>query len=156
MRQAIDTALLSLLGWVNQAMFWVSGGRVVLYRFGMRCVLLTITGPAAPVSQTLVVGYLPDGDDHIVLATEADVGLPTALRAATAVTVELAGQHVPADVTTLSNDTERAALLKQLLKHASLAERHEVTRFREVPIARLTPHYKPAGRSVACPEIRSS
>ncbi|MER6004913.1 hypothetical protein ABT120_40630 [Nonomuraea angiospora] len=82
MRQAIDTALLSLLGWVNQAMFRVSGGRVVLYRFGMRCVLLTITGPGAPVSQTLVVGYLPDGDDQIVLATEADAGLPTALSVA--------------------------------------------------------------------------
>jgi hypothetical protein len=49
-RQAIDTALLSIIGCVNQAVFSASRGRVVLYRFhGMPCVLLTVTGPAAPV-----------------------------------------------------------------------------------------------------------
>ena len=69
MRQAIDTALLSIIGCVNQAVFSASRGRVVLYRFhGMPCVLLTVTGPAAPVGETAVVGYLPDGDDYIVLA----------------------------------------------------------------------------------------
>ena len=33
MRQAIDTVLLSVIGSVNRAVFSVSRGRVVLYRF---------------------------------------------------------------------------------------------------------------------------
>lgn len=145
MRQAIDTALLSIIGCVNQAVFSASRGRVVLYRFrGRPGVLLTITGPAAPVGETAGVAYLPDGDDYIVLAVEAETSLLTALRTATAATAELANQQIPVDITTLTDDTQRAALLNRLLKHASMDERHEVTRRREVPIARLTPHYKPA------------
>ncbi len=145
MRQAIDTALLSIIGCVNQAVFSASRGRVVLYRFrGRPGVLLTITGPAAPVGETAGVGYLPDGDDYIVLAVEAETSLLTALRTATAATAELANQQIPVDITMLTDDTQRAALLNRLLKHASMDERHEVTRRREVPIARLTPHYKPA------------
>jgi len=144
-RQAIDTALLSIIGCVNQAVFSASRGRVVLYRFrGRPGVLLTITGPAAPVGETAGVAYLPDGDDYIVLAVEAETSLLTALRTATAATAELANQQIPVDITTLTDDTQRAALLNRLLKHASMDERHEVTRRREVPIARLTPHYKPA------------
>lgn len=144
MRQAIDTALLSIIGCVNQAVFSASRGRVVLYRFhGMPCVLLTVTGPAAPVGETAVVGYLPDGDDYIVLAAEAETSLFTALRTATAATAERANQQIPVDVTMLTGEAQRAALLNRLLKHASIDERHRVTRRREVPIARLTPHYKP-------------
>jgi hypothetical protein len=143
-RQAIDTALLSIIGCVNQAVFSASRGRVVLYRFhGMPCVLLTVTGPAAPVGETAVVGYLPDGDDYIVLAAEAETSLFTALRTATAATAERANQQIPVDVTMLTGEAQRAALLNRLLKHASIDERHRVTRRREVPIARLTPHYKP-------------
>jgi hypothetical protein len=144
-RQAIYTALLSIIGCVNQAVFSASRGRVVLYRFGgMRCVLLTVTGPAAPVGETVVVGYLPDGDDYIVLAAETETSLPAALRTAASATAELANQQIPVDITVLTDDTERAALLNRLLKHASIYERREVTRLCEVPIARLTPHYKPA------------
>jgi hypothetical protein len=143
-RQAIDTALLSIIGCVNQAVFSASRGRVVLYRFhGMPCVLLTVTGPAAPVGETAVAGYLPDGDDYIVLAAEAETSLFTALRTATAATAERANQQIPVDVTMLTGEAQRAALLNRLLKHASIDERHRVTRRREVPIARLTPHYKP-------------
>jgi hypothetical protein len=143
-RQAIDTALLSIIGCVNQAVFSASRGRMVLYRFhGMPCVLLTITGPAAPVGETVVVGYLPDGDDYIVLAAEAETSLPTALRTATAATAERTNQQIPVDITMLTGEAQRAALFNRLLKHASIDERHKVTRRREVPIARLTPHDKP-------------
>ena len=155
MRHAIDEVLLSIIGWVNQAVFSATRGRVVLYRFhgrgggGRPMVVLTISGPGAPVGQTLHVGFLPDGDDYVVLApAETDFGLATALRIATAVTVELGpDQQIPADVTMLTDYTERASLFKRLLKQASIEERYEVTRRREVPIARLTPHYKPASES---------
>jgi hypothetical protein len=144
-RQAINMALLSIIGCVNQAVFSASRGRVLLYRFrGRPGVLLTITGPAAPVGETAGVGYLPDGDDYIVLAAEGEASLLTALRTATAASAERANQQIPVDITMLTDETQRAALLNRLLKHASIDERCEVTRRREVPIARLTPHYKPA------------
>lgn len=136
---------MSIIGGVNQVVFSASRGRVVLYRFrGRPGVLLTITGPAAPAGETVAAGYLPDGDDYIVLAPEAEAGLRAALRTATAATAELANQQIPVDITMLTGETQRAALLNRLLKRASIDERHEVTRHREVPIARLTPHYKPA------------
>jgi hypothetical protein len=150
-RQAIDGALLSIIGCVNVAVFSASRGRVVLYRFrGRPGVRLTITGPVTPVGETVSVGYLPDGDDYIVLAAETEASLPIALRTAASVTVELTHQDVPADITMLADETERAALLNRLLKRASIHERYEVTRLREVPIARLALHHKPAsGGSVA-------
>lgn len=146
MRQAIETALLSIIGYVNQAVFAVSRGHVVLYRFhGLPGALLTITGPEEHVGETMMVGYLPDGDDYIVLATEAETAISAALRTATAAT--LFDQQVPVDITTLTDATERAAVLEQVLKQASLCERHQATKHHEVPIARLTPHYKPTPRS---------
>ena len=55
---------------------------MVLYRFhGRPSVRLAVTGPAEPVGQTLVTGYLPDGDEYIVLAAKTDAGLPATLRA---------------------------------------------------------------------------
>lgn len=150
MRQAIDKALLFIIGGVNKAVFSATRGSVVLYRFGRLGVLLTVTGPAKPIGETMLVGYLPHGDDYIVLATEAESRLPAALRTATAATIERADQQIPVDITLLTDDTERAALLK----HASIHERNEITRHREAPIARLTPRYKPAtDGSVASPQL---
>lgn len=145
-RHAIETVLLLAIGRVNQAMFWATRGRVVLYRFyGRPDVLLTVTGPDAPAGEVMGVGYLPDGDDYIVLATDAETGERAALRTATAATAELTpDQHVAVDITMLTDDAERAVLLDRLLRRASLDERHEVVRRREFPIARLTPHHKAA------------
>jgi hypothetical protein len=67
-RQAIDMALLFIIGCANKTVYSASRGRVVLYRFrGGLGALLTVTGPAASVGEIVVVGYLPDGDDYIVL-----------------------------------------------------------------------------------------
>jgi hypothetical protein len=154
-RQTIDTVLLSVIGCVNKTVFSASRGRVVLYRFrGRPCLRLTVTGPDAPLGQPLVAGYLPDGDDYVVLAAETEVGLPAALRTATAATAGVTRQQVPVDITMLTDDTDRATLLNRLLKRASIDERHAVTRRREVPIARLTPHYKPADTSRSFVSIR--
>ncbi|MEV4893980.1 hypothetical protein AB0K48_31795 [Nonomuraea sp. NPDC055795] len=140
--------MLSIIGCVNQAVFAVSRGNVVLYRFhGLSGALLTITAPEEHVGETMMIGYLPDGDDYIVLATEAETAISAALRTATAAT--LFDQQVPVDVTVLTGATERAAMLKRVLKQASLCERHEATKHRQVPIARLTPHYRPTPRSPA-------
>jgi hypothetical protein len=150
-RHAIDTALLSIIGCINKAAFSASRGRAVFYRFcGRPGVLLTITGPAATVGATLVVGCLPDGDDYIVVATATEASLRIALRTAISATIELANQHIPVDIIMLTDETERAALLSRLLKRASIYERREVIQLGEVPIARLAPHYKPtSGGSVA-------
>ena len=93
MRHAVEEAFLSMIGYVNRAVFFASRGRLVPYRFhGSSAVLVTITGPATPGGQTVSVGYLPDGADYVVLAAETDDGLATALRAATSATIELASQ----------------------------------------------------------------
>jgi hypothetical protein len=77
---------------------------------GMPCVLLTVTRPAAPVGDAAVVGYLPDGDDYIVLAAEADTSLLTALRAATAATAECANQQIPVDIAMLTGEAQPCRL----------------------------------------------
>lgn len=144
MRQPIDTALLFVIGHVNRAIFSASRGRVVLYRFrGRPAVRVTVIGPDAPIGRTLTLGYLPDGDDCVLLAAETQTDLLDALRTATAVTADFARQEIPADLTMLTDDAERAALLRRLLKRASIDERHAVARRRELPIARLTPHRRP-------------
>ena len=145
MRQAATRALLFIIGCVNQAVFSASRGQVVLYRFhGTSGASLTITGPAAPVGETLSVSYLPDGGDYVVLAAETSYSLASALRAATSATIGLASQDVPVDIIMLADQTERAILLKRLLKQVSIHEQHEAIRLRQVPIARLRPHHKPA------------
>lgn len=45
-----------------------------------------------------------------------------------------------ADVTTVSDEADRARLLRHILSRASLGERYDVRREHLVPIARLTPH----------------
>ena len=89
------------------------------------------------------MGYLPDGADYIVLAAEPETSLFAALRTVTVATAEPPSRQILVDVTMLTGETQRAALLNRLLKRASIDERHDVTRRREFPIARLTPHYKP-------------
>jgi hypothetical protein len=150
-RQAVEEAFLSLMGYVNRAVFFVSRGRVVPYRFHSRsCVFLNLTGPATPAGETVRAGYLRDGADYVVLAAETDDRLATALRAATSATVELASQDIPVDIVMLPRDSERAVLLQRLLQQVSIHERHEEIRHPRVPIARLRLHYQPApGGSVA-------
>ncbi|NUW41666.1 hypothetical protein [Nonomuraea rhodomycinica] len=149
MRRAIESVQLSAIGCVNQAAFWASRGRVVLYRFhGLSGVLLTVTGPDAPAGKTLSVSYLTDGDDYIVLASGTEIDELTALQTATCATAEFSpNRHVPIDITTLSDDAERASLLKRLLRHASLYQRHQIRRHYQFPIVRLTPHQKPIPQS---------
>ncbi|WP_371778247.1 hypothetical protein [Streptosporangium subroseum] len=152
MRHVIETVILSAIGRVNQMVFWASRGRVVLYRFqGRSGVMLTITETDAPMGKTVIVGYLPDGDDYIVLADDAEADELTALCATTSVSAEFTpGQHVTVDIAVLTDDVERASLLDRLLRHTSLNERHEVVRRREFPVARLIPHHKPgSGASIA-------
>ena len=54
---------------------------------------------------------------------------------------------VPSSRRSLTDETERAVLLRRMLKHASVDERHDVTRRREVPIARLRLHHAPTSGS---------
>jgi hypothetical protein len=149
-RQAVEAAFLHLIGYVNQAVFFASRGRVVPYRFhGTRAVHLTVTGPATPAGQILSVSYLPDGADYVVLAAATDDRLATALRAATAAKIQLAGQDIPVDIVVLPRDSERVVLLQQLVQQVSIHERHEVIRLRRMPVARLRLHHQPASGSVA-------
>lgn len=143
MGQAIDTALVLIIGCVNQMVFSASRGRVVLYRFrGRPTVRLTMTRPGAPHGETVSVGYLADGDDYIVLGTEAQGGLLTALRTATVVSAEIDSRQIPVGITIVTDEAARADLINRLFNHASIDERHDVTRRREVALARLTPRGK--------------
>lgn len=147
MGQILDKALLSVIGSVNRAVFSVSRGRVVLYRIrGRPSVCLMITRSATPVAETAHVGYLSDGADYIVLAAETRTRLFAGLRSITVATDELQGRQILVDVTMITDGTQRAVLLNRLLKRASIDERHDVTRRREIPIARLTPRDIPAAR----------
>jgi hypothetical protein len=150
-RYAVEEAFLSIIGYVNRAVFFASRGRMVPYRFhGTNAVILTITGPATPAGETLSVSCLRDGADHVVLSSATDDRLVTALRVVTAATIELPGQDIPVDIVMLPRDTERAVLLQRLLQQVSIHERHEVIGHGQVPVARLRPHYQPApGDSVA-------
>ena len=141
MRQILDKALVTIFGCLNRVVYAASLGRAVVYRFhGLPGELLTITGPATPAGDTVMACCFPDGDDYIVMAGESETRLSAALRTATA--VSLFDQQIPADIVLLTDDTERTALLNRL----SFYERYEVTRSREVPIARLTPHHRPEPR----------
>jgi hypothetical protein len=145
-RHAIDRVLLTVIGWVNRLVFWASRHQLVLYRFGgMPGVLLTVIGPGTPLGEIVMVGYLPDGDDYIVMACDTELGELAALRTATAATAEIThDQHVTVDITMLTDEAERAALLDRLLRRAPIYLRYEVMSRREFPIARLTLHGKPA------------
>ncbi|MFI0420136.1 hypothetical protein [Spongiactinospora sp. 9N601] len=142
MRHAFDTALLSIIGYINRVVFTVSRGRLVFYRIhGMPGARLTIKGPDAPLGEIVMVCYLRDGNDCIVLAAESETRLPIALRTATA--AALFDQEVPVDVALLTKDAERGPVLKRVLGKASIYERHQVTKYHQVPIARLAPHDVP-------------
>ncbi|MBV9794647.1 MAG: hypothetical protein JO016_11985 [Actinobacteria bacterium] len=149
MRQVARRVWLFTVGCVNQGVFSISRGRVMLYRFhGTSGVSLTVAGATA------IVSCLPDGDDYVVL--DAGHRLVATLAAATTATIEVAGQQVPVDVTVLAGRTGQTVLLKRLLKHVSLYERDQVSRGRLVPVARLRPHYKPAaGDPVAVSRART-
>ncbi|WP_157250474.1 hypothetical protein [Nonomuraea typhae] len=109
-------------------------------------------GPDDPLGETVTVSYLPDGDDYIVLASHAETTLTAALHTASAAT--LTDQQIAVDITMLTGPAQQGILLRRLLKHASVYERHEVTRHRQVPIARLTPRRGPVpGCSIASPGL---
>src|SRR5690348_15178129 len=126
-RHVFDGALLTVIGWVNRAVFWISRHRVRLYRFsGMPCVRLTVTGSDTPLGEIVMVSYLPDGDDYIVLARDGDVGELAALSTATEATAEIRDdRHVPVDIAMLTDVAERSAVLDRLLRHASIHERYQ-------------------------------
>jgi hypothetical protein len=112
---------------------------VVLYRFhGRSGVLLTFTGPAAPAGDTVMVGYLRDGNDLVVLDAGGGTGLLARFQNARFVTAEIEGRDVPVGITVLDDDAERAALLERLRRRASIYERWQLRQHREIPVARLT------------------
>ncbi|WP_433345000.1 nitroreductase/quinone reductase family protein [Microtetraspora malaysiensis] len=144
MTSVVETVMVHLIGGINWTVFRVTGGRVVLYRFrGLPSLLLTMIGPRTPRLRTVLVPYLRDGDDYVVLADPDTTGRPgwaaelLAVEPADVVTVELEGRSFDVDVAKLGQ-ADHAAMLDRLLKYLSLGERHEVRRQRQVPLVRLT------------------
>ncbi|WP_345438821.1 hypothetical protein [Actinoallomurus vinaceus] len=67
MPYALDAVLVRVIGAVNVTAFRLSRGRVVLYRFrGTPSVRLTQIGEV-PVLDLLMVAYLRDGEDYVLL-----------------------------------------------------------------------------------------
>jgi hypothetical protein len=160
-RQAVDTALLVVIGQVNRLVFALSRGRFLLYNFRGRGLWLTITGPSAPVEKTASVTCLPDAGDYIVVAgAREEADLTALLDTCTAAVAGHGPQQeaLPVDVIMVTGQAERAAVLKRILRHASIYQRHQVMHYRMTPIARLHPHHQLAAddASPAISEIRIS
>jgi hypothetical protein len=139
-----ETVLVHLIGVVNQAVFQLTRGRVVLYRFhGSPALLVTVTGSKTPRLRTETVPCLRDGDDYIVLAAPDEADRPgwaatlLAVEPADIITVETGSRSFDAEVTRLGA-ADSAAMMDRLLQPLSLGERHTVRHQRLVPVARLT------------------
>lgn len=145
MRYGIEAVLLWVMGCVNRVVFWVSGGRVIPYRFGGGdALLLMVVGSDGVPGEPMMVSYLSDGDDYVVMATAAEASGLAALQTTAVGIAELTpDQRVGVSICALTNDAERAALRDRLLGRVSLNERHEIMRQGEFPAARLTPDRKP-------------
>ncbi|WP_326822989.1 nitroreductase/quinone reductase family protein [Streptosporangium sp. NBC_01756] len=140
----VETVMVHLIGGVNSTVFHIAGGRVVLYRFrGLPGLLLTVIGSRTPRLRTVMVPFLRDGDDYIVLADRDTAGRPgwaaelLAVEPTDVVTVEVEGRSFDVDVARL-DQADHAAMLDRHLKYLSLGERHEVRRWRQIPFVRLT------------------
>ncbi|WP_068923644.1 hypothetical protein [Planobispora rosea] len=101
-----------LIGVVNQTVFQLTRGRVVLYRFHVL---------AAPDE-----AGRPGWTVTLLTAEPADI-----------VTVETGNHSFGAEVTRLGA-ADSIAMMDRLLRPLSLGERHAVRRQRLVPVARLT------------------
>lgn len=137
----MDRALLFVIGLVNRTVFAVTRGRIVLYRFGgMPAVMVELE----PLGGPEVIASFRDGEDHVLLAEDADGALVESLRSATSARVEAGGRWYPVGIVMVEDGGERERLLKRVLKQASISERYEAKRRRAVPVARLTPQGAPA------------
>lgn len=128
--------MLFLIGLVNRAVFAVTRGRVVLYRFGgMPGVMVEL----APHGGPDIVASFQDDEDHVLLAEDGDGGaLVESLRSATSARAEVGGRWYPVGIVVVDDGSERERLLERLLGQASIDERYEIKRRRAVPVARLT------------------
>ena len=140
----VETVMVHLIGGINWTVFHLTGGRVVLYRFrGLPGLPLTMISSRTSRLRTVMVPYLRDGDDYIVLANRDTAARPgwaaelLAVEPADVVTVEIEGRSFDVDVARL-DQADHAAMLDRLLKHLPLGERHEVRSRRQVPLVRLT------------------
>lgn len=147
----MDRALLFVIGMVNRTVFAATRGRVVLYRFGgMPGVMVELE----PHGEPGIIASFRDGDDHVLLADDADGALVESLRSATSAKVEAGGRWYPAGIVVVEDAGERERLLKRMLEQASISERYEVKRRRAVPVARLTPHGAPETSAEAVSGLR--
>lgn len=139
MRHVVDSVLIKIIGWVNRLVFVLSRGRVVLYRsFGFPGRVLTIVGPQDDSGRALIVSCLPDDDDYIIMVGEQeDASLREALGTCATASMEVGNHWVPVDVSMLGDQSERSDLLNQLMRKASISERHEVVRHHLLPLARI-------------------
>lgn len=144
MTGVVETVMVHLIGGINWTVFHLTGNRVVLYRFrGLPGLLLTVIGSRTSRLRTVLVSYLRDGDDYIVLADRDSAGRPgwaaelLAVEPADVVTIEIEGRSFDVDVARL-DQADQASMLDRLLRHLPLGERYEVRRRCQVPLVRLT------------------
>ncbi|MBO2456159.1 hypothetical protein [Actinomadura violacea] len=132
-----------MIGLVNRAVFAVTRGRVVLYRFGggMPGVMVGL----APDGKPDIITAFRDGDDHVLVADGGDGGaLVESLRSATSARIEVGGRWYPVAIVMIERESERERLRKRMFAQASIHERYEAKRRGAVPVARLTPQGTPA------------
>ncbi|MEU0521323.1 hypothetical protein [Streptosporangium sp. NPDC006007] len=143
MRDMLKAALIHLVGGVNWLVFRISKGHVVLYRFGgMPGLSIMISGPQASEHSTLLLPYLADGNDFVLLGNCEAGNSPewaTELLGAgsnNVITVEIYGQDFDVTATKINRE-DSVDLLWRLLVAVSFVQYHEVKRRRLVPCVRL-------------------
>ncbi|QKG23084.1 hypothetical protein [Actinomadura verrucosospora] len=134
--------MLFVIGLVNRALFAVTRGRVVLYRFGGTPGVMV---ELAPDGKPGIIAAFRDGDDHVLVADGGNGGaLVESSRSATSARIEIGGRWYPAGIVMVEGESERERLLKRMFAQASLHGRYEAKRRGAIPVARLTPQGIPA------------
>jgi hypothetical protein len=147
MRRVVDSVLIKIFGQINRLAFTVSRGRVIFYRsFGFPGRVLTVVGPQGGSGTSLLVSCLPYQAGYIVMVGDKEEAvLREALSTCVTASMEFGDDWIPVDVSVLSDqDEQRSILLKQLLRNASISERHEVVQRHLVPLARISFRNRPA------------
>jgi deazaflavin-dependent oxidoreductase (nitroreductase family) len=129
-------------GKVHTALYRLSGGRIGARLGSQSMLLLTTTGRRSGAPRVVALSYLQDGDDLVVVASNAGSDFDPAwwlnLKRRPEATVQV-GSAVRPVVATLAGAPERARLWPQLKERNPFYRRYEQRTQREIPVVILRP-----------------
>ena len=117
-----------------------TGGRPVHLTPRLRCLVLETSSQRSGLPHRVVVGYMPDGDDFVVLASNFGRDRPPLwwqnLRVRPDASVWVAGRQVPVRARLLAG-AEREAMLARAIAHNKQWRGYAASMDRELPVVRL-------------------